>query len=77
MVFLPISKNQFYKDKIRSLTYFVSAQQMQIKDKKINILKNWPKPKFVKGIQVFLGFPIFINILSKLQLNSPITHFNA
>ena len=30
-----------------------------MKDEWINIVKNWPKPKSVKNIKVFLGFANF------------------
>ena len=32
---------------------------MQMKDKKIEAVKNWPKPKSMRDIQVFLGFANF------------------
>ena len=41
---------QFYKDKFRFLSYLVSAQGVQIKDKRIDIVKNWPEPKFIHDI---------------------------
>ena len=50
---------QFYQDKIRFLGYIVSAQGIQIEDKRIEEVKNWPDPKSVRDIQVFYGFANF------------------
>lgn len=35
------------------------AQEISIKDKKIKVVKNWPEPKLVRSIQVFLSFANF------------------
>ena len=35
------------------------AQKVKIKDKRIEVIKNWPKPKSVKNFQVFLSFANF------------------
>ena len=37
----------------------MSAQGVQIEDERVEIVKNWPKPKSVRDIQVFLNFPNF------------------
>ena len=37
----------------------MSAQKIQIEDKKIEIIKNWFEPKSLIDIQVFLAFPNF------------------
>ena len=41
------------------LKYVVPAQGVQMEDEKIKIVKNWPKPKSVRDILVFLGFANF------------------
>ena len=37
----------------------MSAQEVQIENEKIEEVENWPKPKFVHDIQVFLSFANF------------------
>ena len=58
-LFANFKKCQFYKDKVCFLGYVVSAHRVQMEDKKIETVKNWPKPKFMRDIQVFLGFANF------------------
>ena len=58
-LFASLKKCHFHKDKIRFLGYILSAQRMQIEDKKIDKVKNWPELKFVQDIQVLLGFANF------------------
>ena len=58
-LFLNLKKWQSHKDKICFLRRVVSAQRVQIEDKKIEEVKNWPKPKSVYNIQVFFGFANF------------------
>ena len=58
-LFANLKKCQFYKNKIRFLGYVVSVQEVQKTDERKEALKNWPKPKSVCDIQVFLGFANF------------------
>ena len=37
----------------------MSAQKVQIQDERIMAVKNWPKPKLLRDIQVFLDFANF------------------
>ena len=41
------------------MRYVVLSKKISIKVKKIEVVKNWPKPKSVHNIQVFLGFTNF------------------
>lgn len=65
-----MTKCQFHQDKVQFLRYVVSAQRIQIEDKRIEAVKNWPKPKSVRDIQVFLSFanfyPCFIQGFDKI-----------
>ena len=54
-----LKKCCFHKDEICFLHFVVSAQGIRIEDKKIEAVRNWPEPKSVKDIQVFLGFANF------------------
>ena len=58
-VFSKLKKCRFYKDEVRFLRYVVSAQGVRMEEKRINAVKNWPKPKSICNIQVFLGFANF------------------
>ena len=58
-LFANFKKCRFYKDKVWFLEYVVSAYRVQIKNERIKVVKNWPEPKSVCDIQVFLGFANF------------------
>ena len=57
--FANFKKCRFHKDKIRFLGYVVSGQRVQMKEKRIDAMKNWPEPKSIHDIQVFLAFTNF------------------
>ena len=54
-----LKKYRFYKDEVCFLGYIVLAQGIQIEDERIEEVSNWPEPKLVRDIQVFLGFANF------------------
>ena len=60
----------FHKDEVRFLDYVVSAQRVKMEGKQIEVVKNWPEPKSMRDIQVFLDFanfyPRFIQSFSKI-----------
>ena len=58
-LFTNLKKCFFHKNKICFLRYIILAQEIQIEDERIKELKNWPEPKSVYDIQVFLGFANF------------------
>ena len=58
-LFANLKKCQFHQDEVRFLGYVVSAQGVQMKDERIEAVRNWPKLKSVREIQVFLGFANF------------------
>ena len=58
-LFANLKKCQFYQNEIRFLGYVVSAQGVQMEDKRIEAVKSWPEPKSVRDIQVFIGFANF------------------
>ena len=45
--FANLKKCWFHKDEVQFLGYVVSSQSIRIKDKKIEIVKNWLEPKSV------------------------------
>ena len=50
---------------MRFLGYIVSHQDIQIEEKQIKAIHDWPELQSVYDIQVFLGFANFYNDLSK------------
>ena len=58
-LFANLKKCRFYKDEVRFLGYVVLSQGIRMEDKKIEAVKNWPEPKSVWDIQVFIGFANF------------------
>lgn len=58
-LFANLAKCRFYKDRVRFLWYVMSAQEVRMENKKIDVVKNWPEPKSVQDIQVFFGFANF------------------
>ena len=58
-LFAKLKKCRFHKDKIRFLRYVVLAQGVKREEQRINNVKNWPKPKSICDIQVFLSFANF------------------
>ena len=55
-LFANLKKCQFCKDKVLFLGYVMFVQEIQIEDKKIKAVKNWPEPKSICNIQVFYRF---------------------
>ena len=58
-LFANLKKCRFHKDEVRFLGYIVSAQGVRMEDERIEAVKNWPEPKSVRDIQVFIGFANF------------------
>ena len=58
-LFASLKKCRFHKDEVRFLGYVVSAQRVKIEKKQIEVVKNWPEPKLMRDIQVFLGIANF------------------
>ena len=58
-LFANLKKYWFHKDEVQFLGYLVSSQGIRMKDERIKVVKNWPEPKSVQDIQVFIGFVNF------------------
>ena len=58
-LFANLKKCRFYKYEVRFLGYVVSAQRVKMEDEQIEVVKNWPEPKSIRDIQIFLGFANF------------------
>ena len=58
-LFANLKKCWFHQDEVRFLGYVVSAQGVRMEDERIKAMRNWPEPKSVRDIQVFLGFGNF------------------
>ena len=49
-LFANLKKYQFHKDEVQFLGYVVSSQGIQMEDKSIEAVKNWPEPKSIRDI---------------------------
>ena len=58
-LFANLKKCCFHQDEIRFLGYVVLSKDISIEAKRIKVVKEWPEPKSVRDIQVFLGFANF------------------
>ena len=58
-LFANLKKYRFYQNEIYFLAYIMSAQRVQMEDERIEAVRNWPEPKSIRDIQVFLGFDNF------------------
>ena len=58
-LFANLKKCRFHKDEVRFLGYVVSSQGIRMEDERIEVVRNWPEPKSVQDIQVFIGFANF------------------
>lgn len=52
-------KCEFHKDEVEFLGFVVGRYGVKMSATKIQVVKDWPTPKNVKGIQEFLGFVNF------------------
>ena len=57
--FANLKKCCFHQGEIRFLGYVVSFKGISMEAEKIEVVKEWPEPKSVGDIQVFLGFANF------------------
>ena len=58
-LFANLKKCRFHQDEVRFLGYVVLSKGISIEAERIEVVKDWPKPKSVRNIQVFLGFANF------------------
>ena len=71
-LFANLKKCWFHKEKICFLDYIISDYSIRIENKKIKEVKNWPKPKSLWEIQIFISFDnfyrCFIQSFSKIAV---------
>ena len=58
-LFANLKKCHFHQDEIRFLGYVVSSKGISMEAERIEVVKEWPEPKSVRDIQVFLDFANF------------------
>ena len=58
-LFTNLKKCWFHQDEVCFLGYVVSSKGISMKAEKFEVMKDWPKSKSVRDIQVFLGFANF------------------
>ena len=54
LLYANLKKCRFYQEEVRFLGYIVSLQGICMKDERIKAVEQWPKPKSVRDIQIFL-----------------------
>ena len=55
-----LKKCRFHQEEVRFLGYIVSLQGICMEDERIKVVKQWPEPKSVRDIQVFLWICQFL-----------------
>ncbi len=70
-----LKKCHFHQDEMRFLGYIVSHQGIQMEEGRIKGVRDWPKPRLLRDIQVFLGFANFYRrfIQGFSRLAAPLT----
>ena len=58
-LFAYLKKCRFYQDEVCFLGYKVLSKGINMQAERIEVMKDWPEPKSVYNIQVFLGFANF------------------
>ena len=58
-LFANLKKCRFHQDEVCFLGYVVSSKRISMEAEQIEVVKEWPEPKSVRDIQVFLGFANF------------------
>ena len=59
LFFANLKKCCFHQDEVCFLGYIVLSKYINMEAKKIEVVQEWPEPKSVQDIQVFLGFANF------------------
>ena len=74
-LFANLKKCRFHQDEVRFLGYIVSSKRKSIEAERIEVVKDWPEPKSVRNIQVFLNFANFYRrfIQSFSKKSTPLT----
>ena len=58
-MFVNLKKCWFYEDEMQFLEYVVLCQDIRIENERIKVVRNWPKPKSIRDMQVFIDFANF------------------
>ncbi|SLM38743.1 Reverse transcriptase domain [Lasallia pustulata] len=56
---LSLEKSEFHKQEINFLGYIIRPGELGMDPNKVTAIQEWPEPKTVKEVQVFLGFANF------------------
>lgn len=59
--FINFKKSYFYQDKVKFFNYIVFAYEVNMKDKRIQIVKDKPELNSICNIQIFIGFTNIYN----------------
>ena len=53
------SKCCFYQEEVQFLRFYISTKGIAMETSKVQAIEDWPMPKSVNNIQIFLGFANF------------------
>ena len=59
ILFVNLKKCTFCTDRLVFLGFVVSAQGIQVDEKKVSVIQDWPSPTSVSKVQSFHGLPSF------------------
>ena len=59
LFFANLKKCHFSQDEICFIGYIMLSKSISMKAENIKVVKEWPKPKSIWDIQVYLGFTNF------------------
>ncbi|XDV49296.1 hypothetical protein PO909_018576 [Leuciscus waleckii] len=74
-LYLKLEKCEFHTPSIQFLGYIIDQQGIQMDQRKVDTIHNWPQPVTIKELQHFLGFANFYRrfIQNYSLLSSPLT----
>ncbi|MGL5356104.1 MAG: hypothetical protein ACRDAQ_06105, partial [Cetobacterium sp.] len=58
-LYLKLEKCEFHISKVQFLGYIIDQNGIQMDQRKVDTIRNWPLPSTVKELQCFLGFANF------------------
>ena len=73
---MKLEKSVFHVYKIKYLGYIITKNGVKINPEKISIIIEWPTPKNVSEIQLFLGFANFYRRFIKKYLEIAVSLTN-
>ena len=58
-LYIKRSKCCFYQEGVQFLRFYIFTKRIAMETPKVQAIRDWPMPKSVNNIQIFLGFANF------------------